>query len=110
MALQELSKFSANAYAVSGDVAHLQQVQLTLFTYLEDFLLKRSLSLSIPYHRTKIGTLIFVLICRILISFHWALLQELPSTVQVCGRISPPQVWDYLERIKTSTTRVSEML
>ena len=30
MALQELSKFAANAYAVSGDVSHLQQVQLTV--------------------------------------------------------------------------------
>ena len=27
MALQDLSKFPANAYAVSGDVTHLQQVR-----------------------------------------------------------------------------------
>ena len=33
--------------------------------------------------------------------------QEMPSTLSLVGRLSPSQVWDYLNRMKTSTSRVS---
>ena len=33
--------------------------------------------------------------------------QVLPSTLHVMGRIANVQVWDYIDKLKTSTTRVS---
>lgn len=32
--------------------------------------------------------------------------QDLPDSIQVGGRISPQTVWDYVEKIKASGTKV----
>ena len=34
------------------------------------------------------------------------LLQELPDTIHVCGRINPEHVWDYLSKVKQAASRV----
>ena len=35
--------------------------------------------------------------------------QDLPENIQVGGRISPQIVWDYVEKIRASGTKVSEI-
>lgn len=37
----------------------------------------------------------------------FVLYQTLPDTVQICGRISPDQMWDYLGKIRQAGSRVS---
>lgn len=37
---------------------------------------------------------------------HHFLPQDLPDSIQVGGRISPQTVWDYVEKIKASGTKV----
>lgn len=35
--------------------------------------------------------------------------QSLPDTISLCGRISPEHVWDYLNKMKQSATRVGKL-
>lgn len=46
---------------------------------------------------------------RIIIDHLHFLPQDLPDSIQVGGRISPQTVWDYVEKIKASGTKVREL-